>query len=181
VTSSRIGRAAALLILSGAWLAAPAAAQSPAAATTLPVDEARVAALRIPRTLTVPVPEDSARWGLHRARSWSTTRDVAGQSAPQASSQGRSKGARIALGIVGAAVAGTGAYLAATAKPMWGYNPILSSNPINPRIGDFQCVDYNPYAGTNIPEVHCNSNQKVVGYIMLAGGAGVSVLGLLGR
>jgi hypothetical protein len=129
----------------------------------------------------MPAAAVASAWGVSDARtSPLTANDLSKQSAQQGS-QGRSKGARIALGIIGAAVAGTGAYLAATAPQMWGYNPVISADPLRPRIGDFQCVDYNPYAGTAIPEVHCNSNQKVVGYIMLGGGAGVAILGMLGR
>jgi len=87
----------------------------------------------------------------------------------------------VALVVIGVAMAGGGAYLVSTAKPMWGFNPISNPGSLSPRIEQFRCVDYNPYAGTGSPEVRCTSNAKVTGYILLGAGAGLSALGLLGR
>jgi hypothetical protein len=110
----------------------------------------------------------------HVDRVW--TRPLAMAAAWQGPPQGSGGGSRtrfkVGLVILGAVVAGTGAYLVSTAKPKWQYASLG---------GDYQCLDYNPYAGTGAPEVHCKSAAKVGGYMLVVAGAGLSVIGLLGR
>jgi hypothetical protein len=163
-----------LSVIVGAGLPSPVAAQSLTAATTEPsqAEAGRLPTMGLLHDFRFPVAELPVGWGWDARRASPFATMSLSQASAQQGAQRPGRALRIAAIIGGAAMVGTGAYLVSTAKPKWAFYPTP--------FADFRCVDYNPNAGTGAPEVRC-SGEKVPGYVLIAGGAALSVLGLIGR